>query len=133
MKTSKLSLFSLLVLAAFFLISGCAKQATKEQALEQRAKLMAWYESEDFKKLICSYLNDDGTIKDQAKFEKDLKEAENKMIDQIVQKMGFKSQEVKEADKKLEETALAAITKIITDFATKRTIEEMKKSESMGN
>jgi hypothetical protein len=134
------------ILVSLITFSSCEKRAKKEQAIEQRAKLITWYESEDFKKLVISDLNDDGSVKDQAKLEKDIKDAEAKMNDQIVKAMGFGSaaefkateevlgsKEVKEMDKKLEESAMNAAVKIVTEFVAKKSSEEAKKLEGTGN
>jgi hypothetical protein len=134
------------ILISLITFSSCEKRATKEQAIEQRSKLITWYESEDFKKLVISNLNDDGSVKDQAKLENDIKDAEAKINDKIVKEMGFGSaeefkateevlgsKEVKEMDKKLEESATNAALKIVTEFAAKKNSEETKKLEGTGN
>jgi hypothetical protein len=136
---------AIIMLMVVLFVSGCAKRATKEQALEQRNKLAAWYESDDFKKLIIPFFNEDGSLKDEAGLDKAVKVAESKKIDEIIIALGFKNQEefkatddvlnspeVKAADKMLEERVKTAVIKITTELAAKKA-EEIQKTAVPAN
>jgi hypothetical protein len=133
----RFSLFISIILIFAFILGGCTKKATKQQLIDQRTKLMEWYKSDDFKKLLLSHLNDDGTVKDQAAFEKGVKEAEKTKIDEIIKAMGFKSQEefvaeeslLKDPDvEKSQKDLLETATKVTQNIIIERAAEFAKKS-----